>query len=76
MNSATYQFRGRIENSGGATLFPAAPALSLFHEDVALWNAQVIADNANDALVVRVTGSVAAPIRRGATVRTTEGMVP
>jgi hypothetical protein len=76
VNSATYHFRGLIENSGGVTVFPGAPLLIMSHEDVAGWNVGLLADNANDALVVRVTGSAAAPVRWVATVRTTEVMFP
>ena len=39
---------------------------------VAAWDGQVLADNVNDALVIRVTGSAAAPVHWVATVRTTE----
>lgn len=76
LNSAAYLVRGTIENNAGATAFPVAPVTDTLNEDVAAWGVQLIADNVNDALVVRVTGSIAAPVRWVATVRTTEVVFP
>ncbi len=45
---------------------------TVFGEDVAAWDTPPIADDANDALGIRVVGSSGAMIRRVATVRTVE----
>ena len=75
-SSAAYLVRGTIKNNAGVTAFPVPPVIDILNEDVAAWGVQMIADNANDALVVRVTGSIAAPVRWVATVRTTEVVFP
>jgi hypothetical protein len=75
-SSAAYLVRGTIENNAGVTAFPVPPVIDILNEDVAAWGVQLIADDANDALVVRVTGSIAAPVRWVATVRTTEVVFP
>jgi len=70
--SAGYQFLGVIENQGGTTSFIGTPQKTVLGEDVAGWDVSVIADNANDALVIRVTGAAATTIRWVATARTVE----
>jgi hypothetical protein len=47
-------------------------ARAVLGEDDSAWDATVEADNTNDALVIKVTGSASATIRWVATVRTTE----
>ena len=76
VNSAAYLVRCAIENNAGVTAFSAPIVIDTLNEDVAAWGVQLIADNVNDALVVRVTGSIAAPVRWVATVRTTEVVFP
>ena len=76
VNSAAYLARCAIENNAGVTAFSAPIVIDTLNEDVATWGVQLIADNVNDALVVRVTGSIAAPVRWVATVRTTEVIFP
>jgi hypothetical protein len=76
LNSAAYLARGTIENNAGVTTFPVAPTIDTINEDVAAWAVQLLADNVNDALVIRVTGSVAADVRWVATVRTAEVIFP
>ncbi len=71
-NSAGYQIRGVIKNNAGTTALVGTPNLLVLGEDVAAWDATAAADNANDALVVRVTGAAATTIRWIATVRTVE----
>jgi len=70
--SAGYQFRGVIKNIAGNTAFTGAPSATILGEDVAAWDAAVIADNVFDALVVRVTVEAGVNIRWVATVRTSE----
>jgi len=70
--SAGYHFLGVIENQAGTTSFIGAPQKTVLGENVTGWDADVIADDANDALVVQVTGAAATTIRWVATVRTAE----
>jgi hypothetical protein len=67
--SAGYRAYGVIENSGGTTAFIGTPTVTTLGEDVAGWDATVVAHNAYDALVIQVTGAVYATIRWVATVR-------
>ena len=73
--SAGYSIRGVIENVGGVTtmLLPAAapPLKVILGEDVAGWDANVVADDVNDALVIYVQGDQS-DIRWVAQVRTTQ----
>src|SRR5258706_2759682 len=71
-NSGGYQIRGTIKNNPGTTSIVGSPTFTLLGEDVAAWDAMVAADNANHALVVRVTGAAATSIRWVASLRTTE----
>lgn len=68
---------GVIKNVAGTTTLPAS-ALVFISSDgaAAAWNAVPDADNANDALVVQVTGAAATQIRWVATVRTSEVKFP
>jgi len=70
--SAGYHFLGVIENHAGTTSFIGTPQKTVLGEDVASWDANVIADNANNALVIRVIGAAATTIRWVATARTVE----
>jgi len=74
--TAGYNIRGVIENVGGATALVGGLNVAFANEDVAAWDATVAADNANDALVIRVTGAAATTIRWVATVRTAEVIFP
>jgi hypothetical protein len=67
--SAGYYIWGVAENVGGTTTVWATTIL--LHEDDANWNAQAIADDAYDAMVVQVMGN-GETIRWVATVRTAE----
>ena len=75
-SAAGYEIRGIIKNSGGATSIVGAVVQTVLGEDVAAWNATVVADNANDALVVQVTGAAATTIRWVARVETSEVVFP
>jgi hypothetical protein len=70
--SAGYRSQGVIENQAGTTGFVGAPTVTTLGEDVAAWNVTVLADDANDALVVQVIGAAGSTIRWVATVRTAE----
>jgi hypothetical protein len=67
-----YHFVGVIENQAGATGFVGTPQKTALSGGATAWDANVIADDANDALVVQVTGAAATTIRWVATVRTAE----
>lgn len=70
--SAGYRIRGVIENTGGNTGFVGTPTVETLGEEVASWDVAVQADDANDALVVQVTGAADTMIRWVATARTAE----
>lgn len=68
---------GVIKNVAGTTTLPASALVFIsFDGAAAAWNAVPDADNANDALVVQVTGAAATQIRWVATVRTSEVKFP
>jgi hypothetical protein len=71
-SSAAYTASGVIVNAGGATSMVASPTVTVLGEEVAAWSFKIEADNANDALVLEVTGAAATTIRWVATVETTE----
>jgi hypothetical protein len=70
--SAGYRIQGVIENTGGATAFIGVPTVTTLGEEVAGWNVAVLADDTNNALVIRVTGAAGTTIRWVATTRTAE----
>lgn len=70
--SAGYRAQGVIENHNGNTSFIGSPAVVALGEDVAGWNVLVQADNASDALVLKVSGSAGASVRWVARVQTAE----
>jgi hypothetical protein len=70
--SAGYRIQGVIENTGGATAFVGTPTVTTLGEEVAGWNVAVLADDVNNALIIRVTGAAGATIRWVATIRTAE----
>lgn len=70
--SAGYRIYGLVERVGATTSFVGTPNVSALGEDVAAWNVAVLADNANEALIIRVTGSANTQIRWVASVRTAE----
>ena len=69
-DSAGYRIVGVIENDGGTTSFIGIPTVTELGEDVD-WTVVVEADDANDALVIKVTGYIYT-VRWVATVRTAE----
>lgn len=70
--SAAYEFKGCIDNNAGTTALVGSVTKTVLAEDTAGWDADVTADNTNDALILTVTGENAKTIRWVATVWTTE----
>jgi hypothetical protein len=71
--SAGYRIFGIINNSGGTTSMVGAGGTILGETPGAIpWDAVAAADDANDALVIRVTGAAAAAIQWVGLVRTVE----
>jgi len=70
--SAGYHIQGVIENVGGTTAFVGSPTVSTVGEDDTAWDAQVLADNSADALLVQVQGNTGDTIGWVAVVRTAE----
>jgi hypothetical protein len=72
-NSAAYQLRCAIKNNAGVISFlPGGPGAFVLGEDVASWDATVVTDSPDQAVVVKVAGAAATSIRWVATVRTVE----
>jgi hypothetical protein len=72
-SAAGYQYRGVIESSAaGLTAFVGTVDTVMTKEGVAAWNVQIVADDMNDALVIRGVGAAGDTIRWVATVRTAE----
>ena len=74
--SAGYHFRGLIKRTGVIATLVGTPTKEVLGENVAEWNATVVAFAVPPALSVFVTGSAATNIRWVATVRTTEVTFP
>jgi hypothetical protein len=75
--SAGYHFIGVIKRVGAATTLVGPLVRQDFEEAAAAaWNVDVVADNLNEALVIRATGSTSDPVRWVARVRTAEVMFP
>ncbi len=72
--SAGYRFEGLIKNVGGTTAFVGTPQVATLGADAGAssWSVSAIADDTNDALVVKVIGSGSEPIHWVASVRTAE----
>lgn len=69
--SAGYHIEGVIENVDGTTALVGTPVVTVLGEDDAAWDAQVSADDGNDALLIQVQGN-GETIRWVATVNTAE----
>jgi hypothetical protein len=69
--SAGYTAKGIIDNIGGTTSFVAA-SVTVVGEDDMNWDLQLVADDTNDALVIKGVGVANTTIRWVASVRTTE----
>lgn len=60
--SAGYKFEGVIDNNAGTTALVGTVTKTVLAEDTAAWDADVVASDANDALVIQVTGEAAKTI--------------
>lgn len=69
-----YRFDGVMKRGTGAAsvAFSGTPSKNILGENIAAWDATVVADTTNGALAVRVTGEAAKTIRWVATVRATQ----
>lgn len=54
--SAGYLFQGVIDNNAGTTALVGSVIKTVLAEDTVAWDADVVADDANDALRINVTG--------------------
>jgi len=73
--TAAYQLRGAIKNIGGVTsIVVGAPPMQILAADsgTSIWTVSAIADNAEDALVIRVKGGPATTVHWVASVRVVE----
>lgn len=70
--SAAYEFVGCIDNNAGTTALVGSVTKTVIAEDTSAWDADVTADNTNDALTITVTGENSKTIYWVATVWTTE----
>jgi hypothetical protein len=61
-----------LKNIGGTISLVGSLTSTTPWEDVSAWDATVVADDANDALEVKVTGAASTNIRWVASVRTVE----
>lgn len=75
-DSAGYQISGVIKNVGGVVSLVGTTLTPMVREDVAIWNATVTADTANNSLSIKASGTANTPVRWVATVRTTEVVFP
>jgi len=71
---AGFQIKNMIKNVGGVTSLVDVPSVTRLPSDPASasWNVTLEADDANDALVIKVTGADSTTIRWVASVRTVE----
>ncbi|HEY5912659.1 MAG TPA: hypothetical protein VJA21_18820, partial [Verrucomicrobiae bacterium] len=69
--AAGYTITGMIGRAGDITYAPVYTVTPIYESDAA-WNVTVAADDANDALVIWVTGNTGDDIRWVASVRTAE----
>lgn len=62
-NAAGYKISGVICNNGGTTALIGSITKTVLAESVASWDATIEADDTNDALVIKVTGTAGNDIR-------------
>lgn len=67
--SAAYQISGCIDNNAGTTALVGTNSGLTTNEDNVLWDASVLADDTNDALVIKVTGETSKTVKWVAHVR-------
>ena len=72
-HGAFYTITGAIKRDGSDnTALLAAVTKTVIHEDDGSWDVAVTADDANEALIITVTGDASNPVRWGASARFTE----
>ncbi len=71
-NAAGYKISGIIGNNGGTTALVGSITKTVLGESVASWDATIEADDTNDALVIKVTGTAGNNIQWVATTTTSE----
>lgn len=71
-NAAGYKISGIIGNNGGTTALVGSIIKTDLGESVSSWDATIEADDTNDALVIKVTGTSGNNIRWVATTTTSE----
>ena len=69
---AAYEFTGAIDRNGATTALIGTRTKNIIAEDTAAWDAEVDADDTNDALRIRVTGENSKTIRWVARIELTE----
>jgi hypothetical protein len=70
--SGGYKIEGVVVNNGGTTSFVGTPTVTTLGADVLGWSVATVADVANAALAIKVTGAAATTNRWVAVVRTAE----
>ena len=71
-SSVAYQIRGAIKNTGGTTVLVGSPTITSIAQQIAGVSVSIFAGDANDVLLVDVTGAASTTIRWVASVRTVE----
>ncbi len=74
-NAAGYKISGIIANNGGTTALVGSITKTVLGESVAGWDATIEADDTNDALVIKVTGTASNDIQWVATTTTSEVVI-
>jgi hypothetical protein len=69
---AAWKFEGCIDRNGATTALVGDVLKTVVAKDVAAWDAQVLADDSTDSLLIQVTGEAAKTIRWIAHVQLTE----
>jgi len=70
--SAAYEFVGCIDRNGSTTALVGTVQKTVIAEDTAAWDADVTADDTNDAMAITVTGEASKTIRWVAYIRLVE----
>jgi hypothetical protein len=71
--SSGWRYQGVIKNNGGVTTFIGTPTITILGEDDIVWDVDLIADDVNNALVIKgFTNQSGDGVRFVATVRTVE----
>jgi hypothetical protein len=70
-NAGAWEIKGVVKNVGGTTSLVGVTKTAL-GKDVAAWDANITADDTNDALVIKVIGEASATLSWTAAVNTAE----